>query len=235
MEKGINGRTIVIGDVHGCLEELKELLEKVKYLPLVDRLIFVGDLIDRGPDPAGVVKFCRERDLECTMGNHEYQFLRWYKGNKHLTKRQGYEEFTDEDVSYINRMPYYLKITDDLWVVHAGVKPGIPLDKQSKDDLIFLRYTDKDRNFISLRKIAKGKGEGAMFWTEFWYGPASIIYGHNVHGEAEPLITEVAPGVKCYGIDTGCCFGGRLTALIVETGEIVQVQAKKIYYKSDLL
>lgn len=234
MEKGINGRTIVVGDVHGCLEELRELLEKVKYLPLVDRLIFVGDLIDRGPDPAGVVRFCRERDLECTMGNHEYQFLRWYKGNKHLTKRQGYEEFTDEDVSYINRMPYSLKLSDDLWVVHAGVKPNLPLDKQAKDDLIFLRYTDSDRNFISLRKISKGKGEGAMFWTEFWEGPASIIYGHNVHSYENPLVTEVAPGVKCYGIDTGCCFGGRLTALIVETGEMVQVQAKKIYYKSDL-
>lgn len=235
MEKGINGRTIVVGDVHGCLEELLELLEKVKYLPLVDRLIFVGDLIDRGPDPAGVVKFCRERDLECTMGNHEYQFLRWWKGNKHLTKRKGYEEFTDEDVSYINRMPYSLKLTDDLWIVHAGVKPGIPLDKQSKDDLIFLRYTDSDRNFISLRKIAKGQGDDAKFWTDFWFGPASIIYGHNVHSQESPLITEVAPGVKCYGIDTGCCFGGRLTCLIVETGEIIQVKAKKIYYKSDLL
>lgn len=229
---GSEGRCIIVGDIHGCLEEFDELLKKVQYLPKVDRLILVGDLIDRGPDSVGVVRRARELDVECTKGNHEVKFLKWFKGNKHLDSHKFYNEFSDEDVTYINNMPYYVKVSEDLWVVHAGVKPGVPLEKQRNDDLAYLRYTDKDRHFISMHKIAKGQGEGAMFWTEFWYGPASIVYGHNVHGYEEPKIDEVSPGVKCYGIDTGCCFGGRLTAFIAETGEMVQVQAKQIYYKS---
>jgi hypothetical protein len=93
---------------------------------------------------------------------------------------------------------------------------------------------DADSKFISLKKISRlGKeATGAHFWTEFWSGPESVVYGHNVHSEENPLIEEVSPGVTCYGLDTGCCFGGRLTALILETKEIVQVQAKRAYYES---
>lgn len=228
----IKKRTVVVGDVHGCLEEFDELVKTINYNPIEDRLIVVGDLIDRGPDSVGVVRRCREMNLEVTMGNHEYKFLKWWKGNKHLDVHPHYSELNDDDVNYIARMPYYIKLRDDLWVVHAGVKPNLSIEQQKKDDLMYLRYTDKDRHFISMHKIAKGEATGAMFWTEFWKGPASVIYGHNVHGFEDPKIEEVSPGVKCYGIDTGVCFGGRLTALIVETGEIVQVQAKKIYYKS---
>jgi diadenosine tetraphosphatase ApaH/serine/threonine PP2A family protein phosphatase len=130
-------------------------------------------------------------------------------------------------------MPTYIKL-DGAVVVHAGVKPGIPISAQSKDDLMYLRYTDSEKRFISLKRIAKiGKeAAGAHFWTEFWYGPESVVYGHNVHSMSDPLIEEVAPGVTCYGLDTGCCFGGKLTALIWETKEIVQVQAKRTYYQS---
>ncbi len=227
-------RTLVIGDIHGCLEEFEELLKKVQYNKVTDRLILVGDLIDRGPDSVGVVRKAREMDLECTMGNHEYKFLRWYKGTNHYSAYDHYEKLSDEDVTYINNMPYFIRVNENLAIVHAGAKPGPPIERQHKDDLLYLRFTDKDRKFISIKAIAKQGPEalGAIFWTKFWYGPESIIYGHHVHSEMDPLIEEVVPGVKCYGIDTGCCFGGRLTCLIVETGEIVQVQAKEIYYKS---
>lgn len=227
-------RTLVVGDIHGCLEEFDELLKKVQFNKNEDRLILVGDLIDRGPDSVGVVRRAREMNLECTMGNHEYKFLRWYKGNKHYTTMKHYEEFSDADVTYINNMPTHLKVNDNLVIVHAGMKPGIPAEKQHKDDLLYLRFTDKNRKFISIKAIAKDGAEahGAIFWTAFWHGPESVVYGHHVHSEENPLIEEISPGIKCYGIDTGCCFGGRLTCLIVETGEIVQVQAKKIHYKS---
>lgn len=227
-------RTLVVGDIHGCLEEFDELLKKVQYNKSTDRLILVGDLIDRGPDSVGVVRRARELDLECTMGNHEYKFLRWFKGNKHYTAADHYAKFSDEDVSYINRMPYFIKVNEGTYVVHAGAKPGKPLEHQHKDDLLYLRFTDKDRKFISVKAVAKEGPEalGAIFWTSFWYGPENIIYGHHVHSETDPLIEEVIPGVKTYGLDTGCCFGGRLTCLVVETEEVVQVQAKKVYYKS---
>lgn len=232
-------RTILIGDVHGCLDEFNDLVKKISYNKETDRLILLGDLIDRGPDSVGVIAKARAMDLECVMGNHEHKFLKWYKShgtrNDVYDKRSYYSDFTDADVNYIHRMSPYIEIPEQKTViVHAGLRGGIPLANQSKDDLYYIRYMDSDKKFISLKKISRlGKeATDAHFWTENWYGPESVVYGHNVHSYEDPLITEVAPGVTCYGLDTGCCFGGRLTALILETKEVVQVQAKKVYYGS---
>lgn len=231
-------RHIFIGDIHGCLDEFNELLKKLSYDPKEDRLILLGDLIDRGPDSVGVVRKAREMGLECVMGNHEHKYVKWFRswGTRVdvYDKKQFYTELSDQDITYIHDMPTYIEL-EDVIVIHAGLKPGIRVSEQSKDDLMYLRYTDSDRKFISLKKISKlGKeATGAMFWTQFWSGPKSVVYGHNVNSYEDPLIEEVAPGVFCYGLDTGCCFGGRLTALIWETKEIVQVQAKRAYYQSD--
>jgi bis(5'-nucleosyl)-tetraphosphatase (symmetrical) len=231
-------RTIFVGDVHGCIDEFNELLRKLSYDPKNDRLILLGDLIDRGPDSVAVVRKAREMKLECVMGNHEHKYVKWFRTQGTRVdvydKRAFYADLSDQDITYINDMPLYVEL-EDVVAVHAGLKPGISISNQTKDDLMYLRYTDSDRKFISLKKINKlGKeATGAKFWTEFWQGPKSVVYGHNVHSYEDPLIEEVAPGIFCYGIDTGCCFGGRLTALIWETKEIVQVQAKQAYYKSD--
>jgi hypothetical protein len=234
----IKERTIIIGDIHGCLEEFNLLLNKLNYNVLNDRVVLLGDLLDRGPDPVGVVRRARQLNLECIMGNHEHKFLKWYKtfGTKVdvYDKKSYYQDFCQEDVDYIFKMPIYINL-GEVVAVHGGAKPGTPIEKQSKDELLYLRYTDKDMKFLSLKKIHKlGKeAAGAHFWTEFWKGPESIVYGHNVHSYDKPLIEEVIPGVFCYGLDTGCCFGGNLSCLILETKEIVQVKAKQVYYKSD--
>lgn len=231
-------RHIFVGDVHGCIDEFNELITKLSYDPKQDRLILLGDLIDRGPDSVGVVRRAREMKLECVMGNHEHKYVKWFRSQGTRVdvydKRAFYTELADQDITYIQSMPTYIEL-DNVIAVHAGLKPGISLSNQTKDDMMYLRYTDDNRKFISLKKINKlGKeATGAKFWTEFWQGPKSVVYGHNVYSYDDPLIEEVAPGVYCYGIDTGCCFGGRLTALIWETKEIVQVQAKQAYYKSD--
>ena len=227
-------RTILVGDIHGCIDEFEELLTTISYDRLTDRLILLGDLIDRGPASAEVVRRARELDLECVMGNHEFQFMKWYRSNKQVyDTKPHYGQLSDEDVSYIARMPSYIKL-DNAIAVHAGLRPNLDIEKQTKNDCLFLRYTDINGNFISLTKIHElGKEAlGAHFWTEFWKGPESIIYGHNVHSFSDPLIEEVMPGVTCYGLDTGCCFGGKLTALILETKQIIQIPAKRIYYQS---
>lgn len=229
-------RTICISDIHGCIDEFEELLKKISYNKKSDRIILLGDLIDRGPDSLAVVQKARQMNLECVMGNHEYKFLKWYRSSGSRAdvydKKDYYSEFMNEDINYISNMPTYIKLDNNVVVVHAGLKPGISISAQSKDDLMYLRYTDSQRKFISLKKIANigVEAAGAHFWTEFWTGPESVVYGHNVHSMTDPLIEEVSPGVMCYGLDTGCCFGGRLTALILETKEIVQVQAKETYY-----
>ena len=233
-------RTIIVGDIHGCVDEFDELLKTLSYDKESDRLILLGDLIDRGPDSVGMVRRARKMDLECVMGNHEHKFMKWFKAfgsqNAVYDRHPHYTEFSDEDVNYIARMSNYIALDDSKTIiVHAGLRAGVKLEDQKKDDLYYIRYMDRDNRFISLKKINKlGKeATGARFWTEFWTGPETVVYGHNVHSYEEPLIEEVAPGVTCYGLDTGCCFGGRLTALILETKEIVQIQAKRTYYKSD--
>lgn len=230
-------RQIIVGDIHGCIDEFEELIRALKYNKKYDRLILLGDLVDRGPNSLAVVQKARKMDLECVMGNHEHKFLKWWKSSGTRAdvydRSDYYSKLTEEDVNYIFQMPTYIKLEDNIVVVHAGVKPGISISNQSKDDLMHLRYVDSQQKFISLKKIAKNGKEamGAHFWTEFWRGPESIIYGHNVHSTTDPLIEEVSPGVMCYGLDTGCCFGGRLSAMILETKEIIQVQAKKTYYQ----
>lgn len=230
-------RTIIVSDIHGCIEEFEELIQVLKYDNHSDRLILLGDLIDRGPDSLAVVQKARKMDLECVMGNHEFKFLKWWKssGSKAdvYDRHDFYSELTNDDINYIFQMPTYIKLDNNIVAVHAGVKPGIPISKQSNQDLMYLRFSDSNQNSIPLKKIAKiGKqAAGAHFWTEFWRGPESIVYGHHVHSVTDPLIEEVSPGVTCYGLDTGCCFGGRLSAMILETKEIVQVQAKKVYYQ----
>jgi bis(5'-nucleosyl)-tetraphosphatase (symmetrical) len=234
----IKARHIFVSDIHGCIDEFNELIQKVNYDPQNDRLVLLGDLIDRGPDSLAVVKRARELNLECVMGNHEHKFLKWFRSQGSRVdvydRKDFYGKLSDQDINYISNMPTYIEL-DNVIAVHAGLKPGISLSNQSKDDLMYLRYTDDSRRFISLKKINKmGKeAAGAKFWTEFWFGPKSVVYGHNVYDFQEPLIQETAPGITCYGIDTGCCFGGHLTALIWETKKIVQVKAKKVYYESN--
>lgn len=232
-----NARTIIVGDIHGCIDEFEELIQVLNYNKNSDRLILLGDLIDRGPDSAAVVQKARKMELECIMGNHEFKFLKWWKsvGSRSdvYDKPDFYSQLTDADIDYIFQMPTYIKLADNIVAVHAGMKPGISVSNQSSRDLMYLRFSDSHQNSISLKKVAKigKKAADAHFWTEFWRGPESIIYGHHVHSMTDPLIEEVAPGIMCYGLDTGCCFGGRLSAMILETKEIVQVQAQQVYYQ----
>lgn len=231
-------RHIIVGDIHGCLHEFEDLLKKISYNPSSDKLILLGDLIDRGPFSLEMVQLARQMNLLCVMGNHEYKFIKWFKtrGTKvnFYDEKDHYKKFTDEDVNYIFNMPSFYKL-DDAMVVHGGVKPGVPISNQTKDDFMYIRYIDSNKKFISLKTIAKfGKAAcDAHFWTEFGPFETNIIYGHNVHSLEDVRIDKFNNNTACYGLDTGVCFGGKLSAIIWETKEIVQVPSRKIYYKSD--
>lgn len=228
---------VFIGDPHGCVEELVELIDLIKNKVKSPRIIIVGDTNDRGPDSVGCVRLARELNLECILGNHEAKFLKWHNAqgtrlSEVYDSKKYYHQFSEEDVQYIMKMPLYIEL-DDVIAIHGGMKPKIPVSQQPKDDLCYLRYTDKDRNFVSLKTINKIGlvASGAKFWTEFGPFEKSIVYGHNVWDEVR--IDRFDNGTACYGIDTGCCFGNKLSAIIFSTKEIVEVKAKKTYYKSD--
>lgn len=230
--------TFVIGDVHGCLDELDELLA------LVDpnrrhRLIFVGDLVDRGPDPAGVVRRIRELGVECVMGNHDEKHVRWARHEARRKADPTYqnpmrpfreERQTQHDaigeagIQFLASLPYTIDLGNGWTVAHAGAAPNRPLAKQKPAALMRCRWIDEQGAMIGQAE----KPAGARHWATAWRGPESIIYGHHVHDLAEVRVDRNGT-VTCVGVDTGCCFGGHLTAYEVETGEVVQVQARRHY------
>jgi predicted phosphodiesterase len=223
-------KTIIIGDVHGCLTELEELLKITSYNKSSDSLIFLGDLIDRGPNSIGVIRKVQELKAACIMGNHEFNVYKWLSSNKSSKSKDYYPWLRDADINFIINMPLYIK-KDNFIMVHAGLKNKIPLPLQAPNDVLYIRYIDKSGEMLTYKKLQKlsKKEIKDSFWTRYWTGPESIIYGHTIHSYKFPLIEDISPNVICYGLDTGCCFGGNLTALILETKEIFQVKAQQTY------
>ncbi len=234
-------RIITVGDPHGCLTELKELLEKVKWDPINDNLIVLGDLVDRGPDSPGVVKFCRENNISCCLGNHEEKYLRFVEHAEKESKIPKYknpmrmgqhkkdiiDKLTLEDIAYIKSMSDIIKLTDNWYAVHAGLNPTKDITRQCGKELSYIRYVKEDGTPIE----GASPKESKVHWSDKWNGQQNVIYGHYIHSRVLPRLVRNSNGAKIWGIDTGCCFGGYLTALILPEEQIVQVKAKQEYMK----
>jgi hypothetical protein len=232
-------KTFVIGDIHAIFDEFKELLGLLDYKSERVKIICVGDFLDRGGDSIAVVRLAQELGLNACLGNHELKYLKWLrrsdeKKEETLIRQPHYAQFSEDDINWMSNLPLYIKIPEhDAVVIHAGMKPYLPIERQSREDLCYLRYTDKNGKFVSIRKIhemGNAKAAGALFWTK--RGPFNYklaIYGHQVWDDVK--IDRFDDGSECIGIDTGAAFGQKLTAICIETREIVSVKAKKIYYQ----
>lgn len=237
------GRLILIGDVHGCLEEFQQLLNLVSFERGRDRCVQLGDLLDRGPDPVGCVRFARELGIEVLRGNHEDKHLRWRRheqtrGRKknpvqgiHGVRAEQNLALSDEDMQWLGSRPLMLELGNNLVAVHAGLEPAFPLAQQSSA-VVRLRYVDAKGEMVGFQKGSLEQPEGTVFWSTRWTGPESVVYGHAVHSLTEPRIDRFEGGA-CYGLDTGCCYGGHLSSMVVIPGqpevEFVQVPAKAVY------
>ena len=237
---------VCIGDVHGSIFELNELLNKIQYNKDQMRLIMAGDLVDRGPDSVGVVRKIRELNVECVKGNHEDKHIRFhnnqlreksdkkFKNEKYLNKFEAHinASFSSADWNWLENLPIRINIINNYWVIHGGLIPSVPFDKQEDSKMMRARFVDEHGNHKPLKKGAST--EGAFVWSEKWKGPESVIYGHSVQENHVPRIDKFDGG-ECIGIDTGCCFGGKLTALIWDTQinkkQFVSVNAKEEYVK----
>lgn len=238
-------RTIVIGDVHGCIDEFRELLKLVDYRRGRDRVVQLGDLIDRGPDPVACVRFAREHGIEALLGNHEEKALRWRRyeatrGAKKNPMRAPQPEraaewmaLSDDDVRWLEAAPIMLRLgrLGDWLAVHGGLLPGVPLADQRADVVVRCRYVDADGQHASLEPGNFGAPAGAVPWMERWHGSTNVVYGHAVHDLVH--VTECPGGVRCVGLDTGCVFGGALTAMVLLEGQMpyfVSVKAAREYF-----
>jgi len=245
-------RFIVVGDVHGCREELDELLTLVQFKNTQDEcLVFVGDLVDRGPDPVGCVRRARELGASCAMGNHEEKHIRWRNWENRIKageakknpmrrfdeqRMQEHMALSDEDIAYLMAMPKTVGLghqTPGWVVVHAGFEcDGTPWGEQARDTVCRVRDVDPATGeMASNNKNPLESVPGSVPWGTRWKGPENVVYGHAVHSRTDPRVDQ-HDGYACYGIDTGCVFGGRLTALVLTDGrvEFAQVQAKREYY-----
>lgn len=173
----------VIGDVHGCLAELKALVEKLSAGPH-DLVVFVGDLVRKGPDSRGVLEFVKERPNMCSVrGNNEQKLL---DGDAELP------ELGTEHLEYVESLPVVIT-WDDVAVIHGGINHRKPVSDHTVDEL------------LNMRSLAPEGGYNRPYWFETRQKYPRVFFGHTVL--SEPLEREWA-----VGLDTGCVHGRQLTA-----------------------
>jgi hypothetical protein len=144
------GRTIVIGDIHGCYDELIELLNKLTLAP-EDQVVAVGDLTAKGPKSREVLDlFSNDQRFSSVLGNHDLALVRHWRGENVALKpsqRAALAELQTPDgryLRYLTSLPLLINLNSHV-VVHAGVRPGVALDEQSADDLVELRTLGENR------------------------------------------------------------------------------------------
>ncbi|MFB6296156.1 MAG: metallophosphoesterase family protein [Halobacteriales archaeon] len=190
----------IVGDVHGCLTAVRQLLDRLRPTG-GDLVVFVGDLVRKGPDSKGVLDLVREREnFVSVRGNNEEKLL---DGSERLPS------LTAEDLAFVESMPVTIGWEGTL-VVHGGVNPRQPLAAHTPRDL------------LTMRSLAPGGGYERPFWFEEYRGSPRVFFGHTVL--SEPFVTGGA-----VGLDTGCVHGGQLTAFDVSADELVSVDATKTH------
>lgn len=204
-------RTIVLGDIHGCYDELLDLLRAADARP-EDRLISVGDLICKGPDSRGVLDWAmKTKNLECVLGNHELRLLEhWKRGERSHAKPYDaavYEQLGADLDRYMKFVASWHTTVSGpgFLVVHAGFDPREGMEWQTR------------RTLTGIRKLADGTP-----WFDAYRDDTLIVFGH--WAQRRPIVRRNA-----IGLDTGCVYGESLTALILPERRLVSVRARRAY------
>ncbi|AEF80517.1 polynucleotide kinase-phosphatase [Leadbettera azotonutricia] len=231
----------IVGDVHGCYDELCALLEKMDYTvdrgaftalpPAGRRLIFLGDLCDRGPKNAAVLKLAMNMASAgtalCVPGNHDVKLLRKLRGAdvklthglgltvEELEKEQ--PEFIEQAIAFLDGLvSHYVLDQGRLVVSHAGLAEKLQG-----------RSSGRVREFCLYGETTGETDEFGLpvriNWAEEYRGRALVVYGHVPSREVRSLNNTVC-------IDTGCVFGGKLSAYRYPEGELAEVEALQEYY-----
>lgn len=212
---------LVIGDIHGCYHELQDLLEAAG-LAADDRIIALGDLIDRGPKPAAVLEFFRQHDHAISlMGNHEMKHLRWWQVkhdpgmSQRITRYLLGDEAHPEICAYLSTFPDRLELPE-AYLVHGLWEPGRAFADQRPEVVIATREAEMEL-----------VGQLGLRWFDHYDGDRPLIVGHHdYYRTQEPLVVND----RVYCIDTGCCYGGRLTGLLLPAFRFVSVASQGSYW-----
>lgn len=218
----MNGRLIAIGDIHGCHAEFAELLARLE-LEKSDRLVLVGDLVNRGPDSCKVLDLAREHHAVSLLGNHERRLLKYHRtGDPKFIKETDlatHEKLRPEDWKYLEAMPLTFEESElNVVCVHGGFLPDEPWQKQPAEVVTRIQVIDRNG-----RPAKRADAPGAPAWADLWSGPPFVIYGHTPRPEVYKRKWSV-------GIDTACVMGGALTAYVLPEKRFVQVKARQRYF-----
>jgi len=218
-------RVIAIGDVHGCIDELKALLKKCDYHP-GDLVVFLGDLVCKGPDSLAVVQMAREIGAIGIRGNHDFEVIRWHQAIKSGADPPviGSEHYyvasalSTADLKWMYSLPWFITSSHlNALFVHAGFVSGIRLAKQNPRLMMNMRSILPDGTVTS-------KFFNNWPWARLWDGPQTVFFGHD----ADRGLQQYEHAI---GLDTGCVYGGKLTACILPERRIVSVNAKREYFQ----
>ncbi len=218
MQLNNGNRTIIIGDVHGCLDELNALITKVNYRPENDSLYFLGDVINRGPFSKKTYLRIKELNAVSLLGNHEQHLLNSIASNESndlvVRMRQefgsSFREFTDE----IANWPLFIE-TEDFILVHAGLVPGKHPSESEDWMLTSIRTWDGTGNDLN--------NPNHPPWFDFYKSNKLVVFAH--WAALGGIVRD-----NVIGLDSGCVYGNSLSALLLPKKKIVTVAANQVYH-----
>ena len=223
-------RLICIGDIHGCHQELEELLNRVA-VTSSDIVVSTGDIVRKGPDPVRCLELWQERGYLAVRGNNEEKILQLSGKPRARRLMLGKEDRAvlrrADLLEMIREWPVAIDVRGiNVAVVHGGVYPRMSINDKdiarAADDVTRLRWIRKvNGDWRSVGKTQERDSD--VLWAEVWEGPRTIVYGHTPL--REPRVDKYA-----IGLDTGCVYGGWLTAAIYDgKWTFERVRAKKQY------
>ena len=230
-------RRIFIGDIQGCRDELERLLEVLRFDPATDALEPVGDFVNRGPDSLGTLRLLKSLGAGGVLGNHDLHLLAARRGERQMKPADTLTEVLkapdcDELLAWLRARPF-IKTWPGIFLVHAGLSPAWTdpvaelsgLDPEIRhpniDVATRLRWCD-EQGRLPKPETDPPQGPGYRPWHEHVEGrfKETIVFGHW----ARPGLVR-RKGLR--GLDTGCVWGGRLTAWIAEDDTFASVPAAR--------
>lgn len=208
----------IIGDVHGCYDELQELLDMAA-LTSDDHIICIGDMVDRGPKSAEVLNFFRATpNARSIQGNHERKHVRAFRGDTEMAASQiiTWTQIGKDDypaaIDYMDGLPRYLELPDAI-LVHAFWEPGVSLEEQRETVLV---GTMTGEEYL--------KSKGIWPWYEHYDGLKPLIVGHRDYSDGQ--MQSFVYQDRVYAIDSRCVYGGWLTGLLLPDFKLISVPSR---------
>jgi len=232
---------VFIGDIQGCADELDALLEKLRFDPGIHRIIAVGDLVNRGPASARVLRRMIELGADSVLGNHDLHLLARADGAPARRADTLDDVLEAPDAAHLLEWLRHRPLVrgwDDIVAVHAGLHPewddpeviALPLETEIRAGRLPLKnpglqFLTRVRhcNAEGVRPESEDDpGPGFEPWDHFYRGTRTVVFGHwSQRG--------IVRGARVRGLDTGCVWGGELTAWIAEEDRCESVQARRQY------